>query len=211
MIVKVCGMRDVENIRQIESLGIDWMGFIFYEKSKRHVATKPQYLPSKAKRIGVFVDYSIDEVVKKADEFQFDGIQLHGSEMPDYCRKLREALKASLKRDLLINKAFGISTQEDFHTVEKYEGYCDYYVFDTKTPTKGGAGVSFDWSLLSNYKGKTPFLLSGGIGEESIEALEAFEHPQWAGIDLNSKFEKAPALKDEARLNSFLKKFKHHE
>ena len=111
MIVKVCGMRDVENIRQIESLGIDWMGFIFYEKSKRHVATKPQYLPSKAKRIGVFVDYSIDEVVKKADEFQFDGIQLHGSETPDYCRELRKALKASLKRDLLINKAFGISTQ----------------------------------------------------------------------------------------------------
>ncbi|MBP5457858.1 MAG: phosphoribosylanthranilate isomerase [Paludibacteraceae bacterium] len=211
MIVKVCGMRDVENIRQIESLNIDWMGFIFYEKSKRHVAAKPLYLPSKAKRIGVFVDYSIDEVVKKADEFHFDGIQLHGGETPDYCRKLREALKASLKRDLLINKAFGISTQEDFRTVEKYEGCCDYYVFDTKTPTKGGAGVSFDWSLLTNYQGKTPFLLSGGIGEESVEALEAFEHPQWAGIDLNSKFEKAPALKDEAKLISFLKKFKHHE
>ncbi|MCQ2218345.1 MAG: phosphoribosylanthranilate isomerase [Paludibacteraceae bacterium] len=211
MIVKVCGMRDAQNIRDIEQLGIDWMGFIFYEKSKRHVAERPSYLPTSTKRIGVFVDYTIEDVIAKVNEFQFCGVQLHGSETPDYCRQLRNALNEKIGKNVLINKAFGIASAEDFTNISSYEGCCDYYVFDTKTPTKGGAGYSFDWSLMEAYKGATPFLLSGGIGEDSYEALQAFSHPQWMGIDLNSKFEEAPAFKDVARLNSFLKKFKHHE
>lgn len=200
-------MRNEQNIREVEQLGIDWMGFIFYEKSKRHVATRPEYLPTSAKRIGVFVDYPIEVIQQKTEEFGFDGIQLHGAETPDYCKALRKALG----KEILINKAFGIATKEDFANIDHYEGCCDYYIFDTKTPTKGGAGVSFDWSLMESYKGRTPFLLSGGIGEESIEALRAFRHEQWAGIDLNSKFETSPAQKDAELLKSFLKRIRNNE
>lgn len=206
MIVKVCGMREDENIRQIDELGIEWMGFIFYEQSKRHITRRPG-MPQQAKAFGVFVDYSIPAVLEKVEGFSFQGVQLHGSETPEYCQELRRLLPDSI----LINKAFGIATADDFQKVMEYEGYCDYYIFDTKTPAKGGSGISFDWSVLENYKGTTPFLLSGGIGPDSIEDLKAFHHPRWAGVDLNSKFEIEPALKDVDKLNTFIKKFRNNE
>lgn len=211
MIVKVCGMREEENIRQVEQIGIDWMGFIFYVKSKRHVAELPAYLPVKAKRVGVFVDYSVTDILEKVKLFRFNGIQLHGAETPAFCQELRSALKEASLADVFINKAFGIAVEADFENVKAFEGVCDHYIFDTKTPTKGGAGYSFDWSLLKAYQGSTPFLLSGGIGPDSLEALRSFAHPQWVGIDLNSKFEIAPALKDAELLNSFIKKFSNNE
>lgn len=123
-IVKVCGMREPENIRKVERLGIDWMGFIFYEKSKRHVPALPAYMPTQVKRIGVFVDYTLTEILDKVEEFHFDGVQLHGNESPQFCKELRE--KAPYP--ILINKAFGILTEEDIHPIEAYEGVCDYYV-----------------------------------------------------------------------------------
>lgn len=206
-IVKVCGMREPENIREVERLGIDWMGFIFYEKSKRHVPALPAYMPTQVKRIGVFVDYTLTEILDKVEEFHFDGVQLHGNESPQFCKELRE--KAPYP--ILINKAFGILTEEDIHPIEAYEGVCDYYVFDTKTPSKGGSGNAFDWNILQAYKGDTPFLLSGGLSIDNLEEMLQFHHERMAGIDLNSKFEISPALKDASLLEKYIKTVRHNE
>ncbi len=195
MIVKVCGMRDAENIREVEALGIDLMGFIFWSKSSRYVSEKPDYLPTKCKRVGVFVDEDIEVVKKIAQDYALDYIQLHGNETPDYC--------ALLKGHKLI-KAFNIATAEDFVKTKPYEGIVDYFLFDTKGKSVGGNGTKFDWSVLDDYHGTTPFILSGGIGPDDAARIRSFHHPQLAGIDLNSKFEDAPALKNIQKLKTFL-------
>lgn len=207
MIIKVCGMRETSNIQEVESLDVDWMGFIFYKKSKRFVSVRPEYLPIKVKRIGVFVDSTIEDILTKLEDFQLDGIQLHGSESPEYCQELRRRIN----RPILINKAFGIRTIDDLKQIDAYEELCNYYLFDTKTESKGGSGQSFDWSILTHYQGETPFLLSGGIGLENEEELKSFHHKQLAGVDLNSKFEISPALKDTNKLDLFLKNFNRYE
>lgn len=206
-LIKVCGMRDPENIRQVESLGVDWMGFIFYAKSPRYVEALPSYLPKQAKRIGVFVNHSEDEIIAKVNEFELDGIQLHGEESPEFCKHIR----GLLPRNVLVNKAFGLKTEEDISRVSLYEGVCDYYVFDTQTKAKGGSGKTFDWNILQLYKGKRKFLLSGGLGIENLSELSNFHHEQMVGIDLNSKFETEPALKDIEKLSFYLKKIKENE
>ena len=188
-------MRDAENIREVEALGIDLIGFIFWSKSSRYVSEKPDYLPTKCKRVGVFVDEDIEVVKKIAQDYALDYIQLHGNETPDYC--------ALLKGHKLI-KAFNIATAEDFVKTKPYEGIVDYFLFDTKGKSVGGNGEKFDWSVLNDYHGTTPFILSGGIGPDDAERVRAFHHPQLAGIDLNSKFEDAPALKNIQKLKTFL-------
>ena len=197
MIVKVCGMRDPENIRAVENLHpyVQWMGFIFWQKSSRYVSEKPTYLPTKLKRVGVFVDATIDEVREKAEEFALDLIQLHGKETPDYIRQLG-------KRSII--KALNIATAEDIKQTEDYEGIVDYFLFDTKAKMVGGNGTKFDWSALDAYHGNTPFILSGGIGPEDAQKVKAFCHPRLAGIDLNSRFETAPALKNINQLKQFI-------
>lgn len=201
MIIKVCGMRDANNIRQLELSHIaEWMGLIFYPKSSRYVTQIPEYLPEKMKRIGVFVNPSQDEIYNKVHDFHLTGIQLHGQESPSFIRSLKEI-------PILI-KAFNIATADDLQLTDNYEGLCNYYLFDTKCVTTGGSGKQFDWNLLQNYKGKTPFLLSGGIGPGSIDQLAGFHHPMWAGIDLNSCFELSPAMKDITLLTHFCKEFK---
>ena len=195
MIVKVCGMRDAENIHEVEALGIDLIGFIFWSKSSRYMSEKPDYLPTKCKRVGVFVDEDIEVVKKIAQDYALDYIQLHGNETPDYC--------ALLKGHKLI-KAFNIATAEDFVKTKPYEGLVNYFLFDTKGKSVGGNGTKFDWSVLDDYHGTTPFILSGGIGPDDAERVRAFHHPQLAGIDLNSKFEDAPALKNIQKLKTFL-------
>ncbi|MBR5763748.1 MAG: phosphoribosylanthranilate isomerase, partial [Bacteroidaceae bacterium] len=149
------------------------------------------------KLIAVFVNVPITDVVKTVETYGCDGIQLHGDETPEYIR----SLKTFCNR--LIIKAFQIATTDDLHKTEQYETLCDYFLFDTPTPNAGGSGKMFDWSLLDSYKGSTPFILSGGIGIGSVEALKAFGHEKWAGIDVNSKFETEPALKDAELLRSF--------
>ena len=195
MIVKVCGMRDAENIREVEALGIDLMGFIFWPKSSRYVSTLPSYLPEKAKRIGVFVDEEIEVVKKIAQEYALHYIQLHGNETPDYC--------ALLKGHKLI-KAFNIATADDFVKTKPYETVVDYFLFDTKGKSVGGNGTKFDWSVLADYHGTTPFILSGGIGPDDAADIRHFRHPQLAGIDLNSRFEIDPGLKNVDTLKLFL-------
>lgn len=200
MIVKVCGMREAENIRAVEALGVDWMGFIFWEHSSRCVSQRPAYLPTRAKRVGVFVDASLDVVCQHVEAFGLDVVQLHGSESPAYLRDLRNALAGAV----LIVKAFSIATRDDLSQTSLYEGLADYFLFDTKAQLVGGNGRKFDWSVLAHYDGSTPFLLSGGIGPDDASRLSAFSHPRLAGIDLNSRFEAAPALKNVELLKQFL-------
>lgn len=200
MIVKVCGMREAENIRAVEALGVDWMGFIFWEHSSRNVGQRPAYLPERAKRVGVFVDESLDVVCQHVEAFGLDVVQLHGSESPAYLRDLRSSCDARL----LIVKAFSIATRDDLLQTSLYEGLAGYFLFDTKAQLVGGNGRKFDWSVLAHYDGSTPFLLSGGIGPDDAYRLSAFSHPRLAGIDLNSRFEAAPAQKNVELLKQFL-------
>lgn len=205
MIIKTCGMRDADNIRAVSELGIDWMGFIFWAPSSRYVSEKPTFLPTRQKRVGVFVDARIEEVRSKADEYALDLIQLHGSESPAFC----ERLKANSRQQLI--KAFNIATQEDLEQTIPYEGLVDYFLFDTKAKMVGGNGTQFDWSVLSAYQGNTPFLLSGGIGPDDAEKVRNFHHPQLAGIDLNSRFELSPALKDIEKLKQFITEYNEQD
>ena len=199
-IIKVCGMRDAENIREVEALGIDLVGFIFWPKSSRYVNERPNYMPTKCKRVGVFVDASIDDIRQHVADYVLDIIQLHGSESPDYIRALRLDDGCAP----VIIKAFNIATKEDLEATKSYEGIVDYFLFDTKGPSVGGNGAKFDWTLLADYVGETPFLLSGGIGPDDAEHIHAIHHPRCIGIDLNSRFEMAPAIKDVAALRQFL-------
>ena len=200
MIVKVCGMREAENIRAVEALGVDWMGFIFWEHSSRYVCQRPACLPTRAKRVGVFVDAPLDAVCQHVEAFGLDVVQLHGSESPAFLNDLRSLCDARL----LIVKAFSIATRDDLLQTSLYEGLADFFLFDTKAQLVGGNGRKFDWSVLAHYDGSTPFLLSGGIGPDDASRLSAFSHPRLAGIDLNSRFEAAPALKNVELLKQFL-------
>jgi phosphoribosylanthranilate isomerase len=199
MIRKVCGMREAGNIREVEALGIDWMGFIFWAHSARNVSLKPDYLPSRCKRVGVFVNAPMAFIREKVREFGLDILQLHGGEDADFIRQLRTELPS-----LSVVKALNVAREEDLEQSKRYEGLCDYFLFDTKAEKVGGNGKAFDWDILHSYKGNTPFLLSGGIGPDDKERLRAFHHPQMAGIDLNSRFEIRPAVKDIHLLTSFL-------
>ncbi len=204
LIIKVCGMTEAENIRDVEELGVDMIGFIFYSKSPRCLCEIPGYLPVRAKRVGVFVNESKENILMYADRFALDYIQLHGSESPEYCRSL-------CNNGLHLIKAFSISQAKDLAAVSAYKGLCDYYLFDTKTPQYGGSGNQFDWSLLHRYGGTTPFLLSGGINPYSVKAIREFHHPRLAGIDLNSRFETSPGKKDVERVRNFVRETREGE
>jgi phosphoribosylanthranilate isomerase len=200
MMIKVCGMREADNIRDVEALGIDMMGFIFWPKSSRYVSQRPDYLPKRVKRVGVFVDEEPEQVRRLAGEYGLDYIQLHGHEMPEVISYLRTP---ALPHPRII-KAFNISTEEDLLQTKPYEGLVDYFLFDAKGKSVGGNGEKFNWDVLEAYQGSTPFLLSGGIGPDDAERVNAFYHPKCIGIDLNSRFELTPGLKDIAKLREFI-------
>ena len=203
-IIKVCGMRDAENIREVESLGIDLMGFIFWSKSSRYVSERPNYLPQKAKKVGVFVNEDTETIMQIAKDYALDFIQLHGTESPDIVRSIRSVCGDGIA----IIKAFNIATADDFAQTKPYEGIVNYFLFDTKGKSVGGNGEKFDWNVLSAYDSETPFLLSGGIGPDDVEVLNSYlsvlGSKHCIGIDLNSRFELAPGLKDVAILQKFL-------
>ena len=200
MMIKVCGMREADNIREVETLGIDMMGFIFWPKSSRYVSQRPDYLPKRVKRVGVFVDEEPEQVRRLAGEYGLDYIQLHGHETPEVISYLRTP---ALPHPRII-KAFNISTAEDLLQTKPYEGLVDYFLFDAKGKSVGGNGEKFNWDVLEAYQGSTPFLLSGGIGPDDAERVNAFYHPKCIGIDLNSRFELTPGLKDIAKLREFI-------
>lgn len=219
MIVKVCGLRDGENIRQVAELGVDWIGMIFWEKSPRNVTMIPSHagiLPDramdmgdfKAKRVGIFVDEMPQSIITRVVNFKLDLIQLHGKETPTLIRNLRRTLDPDIRSGIQVIKAISVSCREDIAAYKNYADCVDYFLFDTKCPTVGGSGNQFDWSVLEAYDGDIPFLLSGGIGPDDAECIKAFHHPKCIGIDLNSRFEIEPALKDINKLKEFLEKVK---
>ncbi len=201
MIVKVCGMRDADNIRDVEALGIDWIGFIFYPKSSRDISgRKPSYLPIQCKRVGVMVNPSLDEIRERQMDYRFDLIQLHGDESPEFCAEAKRLLPG-----VKFIKMVQVADEETLNAaVHQYEDVVDCFLFETKTSGYGGSGRQFDWSLLQSYEGKLPFLITGGIGPDDAEKVRAFTHPKFAGIDINSRFETAPALKDVNLVRRFV-------
>ncbi|MCR5313267.1 MAG: phosphoribosylanthranilate isomerase [Bacteroidaceae bacterium] len=202
MIIKVCGMREPENIRNVDGINeVNWMGFIFFPKSSRNVSSLPSYMPQNKKRVGVFVNEDKTEIIRLCQEFAFDIIQLHGDESPEYCKELRELVK----NDVKIIKMIQISELADIKHTEKYYDLVDYFLFETKTKGYGGSGKQFDWDILNEYNGNIPFLITGGIGPDDADKVISFKHPQFAGIDLNSKFEVSPALKDVEAIMNFVK------
>lgn len=203
MIIKVCGMREPENIRAVEALGIDLMGFIFWKPSSRYVGAIPSYLPRNCQRAGVFVDAALQDILTAVKDFQLDVLQLHGHESPDIVAALRESM-VSLNPAIRIVKSLAVMDAKDLALAAAYEDVCDAFLFDTKGKLPGGNGQQFDWSVLRQYKGRLPFLLSGGIGPGDEHRIRGFDVPGCIGIDLNSRFETAPGRKDVEALKTFI-------
>ncbi len=203
-IVKVCGLREPDNVRAISQLPVDWLGVIFHPDSPRHVLPDEQLesaLREAAQlKVGVFVRQSPSEVAATAQYWQLDMVQLHGDQSVSFC----QALKA-LMPDLPLIKVFRIDAHFDFTSVLPFAPLCRYVLFDTRATQMGGTGKRFDWSLLQHYRMGPPFILSGGIGPEAVATLaQVMDHPLAMGIDLNSRFEVAPARKDVSLLDHFL-------
>ncbi len=196
-------MRDSDNIRAVELVGADWMGFIFWPESSRYVAERPSYLPGKVKRVGVFVNTTITDILCLVEDYSLDLIQLHGSESTGFILELRNQL-STIKKSVGIIKAISVASEADIVNCQRYEPFVDYFLFDTKSDSVGGSGHQFNWDILQSYHCSKPFLLSGGIGPDCIAQLHRFSHPQCIGFDINSRFELAPALKDINKLKSFL-------
>lgn len=193
--IKVCGLTDNGSSRQVTALGnVDYLGFIFYEGSKRFTDTT---FDSDKKKVGVFVNSSAEYITQQIEKHSLDIVQLHGSETTE--------LIAQLPANIKIIKAFGIAKEADIEATKPYENLVDYFLFDTKSDSHGGTGTAFNWKLLEAYTGSTPFLLSGGIGMDSVDNLKQFSHPQLVGYDLNSRFETAPKVKDATLIAQFLK------
>ena len=200
-LVKICGMKYPENIQAVAALHPDFMGFIFYPKSPRYAEPlSPEVLdviPASIKKIGVFVNEDLENILTIVYKYKLNGVQLHGSEMVSMCAQLKEA-------GLIVMKAFPIAEAINFIPAKRYEGVCDYFLFDTKTDAYGGSGLKFNWGMLDEYRGETPFILSGGIAADDVESIQKINHPKFAGIDLNSKFEIRPGEKNVELLSVFL-------
>lgn len=211
-------MRDADNIRDISALGVDMIGLIFYPPSLRYVqqfssgaGIIPDYAPDMGKtplRVGVFVDDMPQNIVTRVYNYKLDYIQLHGNEPRETLENLRATIDPDIKPKIKIIKAISVSSAEDIKKYKEYVGAADLFLFDTECKTVGGSGERFDWQVLQAYDGDVPFLLSGGIGPDDAERIKNFHHPKCIGIDLNSKFEIEPALKDVEKLKQFLVKVK---
>jgi phosphoribosylanthranilate isomerase len=201
MKLKICGMKYQENILDVAALSPDYMGFIFYENSPRSIDTYIPDIPKSIKKVGVFVNESLENVKKKAAQYNLNTVQLHGHEAPEFCRKLKN-------EGLEIIKVFSIRNEFDFSRLSAYEPFIDFFLFDTKGPNPGGNGFCFDWSVLQEYNSNKPYFLSGGIGVEQLESLKKFKNStaakQCYAIDINSKFELKPGLKDDIKLKNFI-------
>ena len=207
MKIKVCGMRNPQNILSLANLNPDYIGLIFYPESKRYVSDPDKAvlssLPSSIKLTGVFVDEKEEEVFQKVITYGLSAVQLHGTESPLYCENLIKMFKNQLpavKIDLI--KAFGVYSEFNFSTLEAYNDVVDYFLFDTKTSDHGGSGIVFDWTILDQYVGEKMFFLSGGLSPENVEGIFNLATKKIHALDLNSKFETEPGLKNIESLKS---------
>ena len=201
MKLKICGMKYQENILDVAALSPDYMGFIFYENSPRSIDTYIPVIPKSIKKVGVFVNESLENVKKKAAQYNLNTVQLHGHEAPEFCRELKS-------KGLEIIKVFSIRNEFDFSRLSGYEPFIDFFLFDTKGPNPGGNGFCFNWSVMQEYNSNKPYVLGGGIGVEELESLKKFKNStaakQCYAIDINSKFELKPGLKDGIKLKNFI-------
>jgi phosphoribosylanthranilate isomerase len=206
MKIKVCGMRNQSNIEDLVKLKPDYIGFIFYPKSKRFIGAQipdeiQTLIPVYIQKVGVFVDEPFDNLLEKFRNNKLDIIQLHGRELPGYCERLK-------KLDIPIIKVFSIYTDFDFETVKPYNPFCDYYLFDTASDLRGGTGLKFDWKKLDQYKDDKPFFLSGGIKPTDTEEIMGLTHNELYAIDVNSGFETEAGVKDIRKLRSFIEELR---
>ncbi|WP_233789487.1 phosphoribosylanthranilate isomerase [Sphingobacterium sp. HMA12] len=186
-------MKHPDNIVGVAALAVDYIGFIFYEKSKRFVGDANQKYIKGLKgviKVGVFVNANLTEIYRKIEEFDLDAAQLHGDESPQFCAELKQHAPVT------VIKAFGIDTHFDWSILEAYVGVIDYFLFDTKSNSYGGTGLQFDWSLLHQYKLDCPYFLSGGLDANNVKDAVQTNDPRLYALDLNSKFEVEPGLKD---------------
>lgn len=200
MKIKVCGMKDKQNIEALEKVSdVDFMGHIFVDSSPRFIKTNEatSTLPS----FGVFVNSSTDEIKEKTKKYDLSFIQLHGDESPEFSRSINDSVKP-------VVKVFAISDKQDFEKTQEYEGCCTYFLFDTKTKLRGGSGEKFNWELIKEYGGKTPFFMSGGISSDDVQAIKEIEHPLLFGVDINSRFETKPGIKNIEEIKTFAKQLK---
>ena len=211
MQVKVCGLKHPNNIEAILAAKADFVGFIFYEKSSRFVGedfslAAISNFPKEIKKVGVFVDAPQSYILSKVALYQLDFVQLHGKETSKMCQSLQQ-------KGVKIIKTFPVKIASDFALCTEYEAFCDFFLFDTKGEKHGGNGVKFDWGILESYKGKLPIFLSGGIDENDAQevkkAVAKFKQLNIKVIDINSKFETAPALKNADKVAHFIKEIKN--
>ncbi len=198
MKIKVCGLRNYENISNVIIAGADHVGFIFYKHSPRYfdeALTFDEMRTIKAKKVGVFVNESSYSVLDKVAHYDLDLVQLHGNESPEYCEELGKYVETI--------KAFGISQDFDFGVLSNYK--VDYFLFDTATSLHGGSGRKFDHSLLQKYDLNIPFFISGGISLEHSQSIKQLSIKQLVGVDLNSKFESYPGMKEASKIKQFIK------
>lgn len=202
--LKICGMKLPENIQVVITLKPDYLGFIFYRDSKRFVdGLTPSFvknIPANIRKTGVFVNEELNRVAQLAVLYGLSAVQLHGQEPVKYCIALKGLLSDA---GIELIKAFGVDENFDFSSVNAYANVVDYFLFDTQTSGHGGSGKTFDWSLLENYKLDKPYFLSGGIGLESVMQLAQINDSRLYAIDVNSRFELAPGLKDIDKLKDF--------
>lgn len=212
MIIKVCGMREPENIRELAELKPDYVGFIFYPHSKRFFGSPDPAvldpLGPDIKRTGVFVNETMENIAAAVNRYRLDAVQLHGDESPEFCSSLIKFLDNMQRGKTELIKAFGITAGFDFSMLTEYDSYADYFLFDTRTASYGGSGEPFNWKLLANYTGTKPFFLSGGLSPENTGAIRALEQPALYGVDLNSRFETGPGIKDIAKLKLVFEELK---
>jgi phosphoribosylanthranilate isomerase len=210
MIIKVCGLNDAENMQAVAALGPQYVGFICYERSPRYMAgidtAALKNIPQHIIKTGVFVNEDAGTINKLIEKFGFNAVQLHGSESPEFCAQFKGKVK--------VLKAFGIDENFDFEQLKPYAPYADFFLFDTKTVIHGGSGKTFNWDILKNYTLDVPFFLSGGISTDNLAEIEKIDHPQLYGVDLNSRFETSPGIKNITLLKQafgLIKQFNTHE
>jgi len=206
MKLKVCGMKYVDNMIDVAQLQPDYLGFIFYDKSPRFFEGTIPSVSKTIRKVGVFVDATIEYITEKVNTHNLDAIQLHGNESPEFCKICHDEF-ISTSHPIEIIKVFSIKNDFSFDVLKRYEEVCDYYLFDTKGKLPGGNGYMFDWGVLKNYPSTKPFFLSGGIGLEETESILTFlkrpESKYCHAIDVNSKFEIKPGLKNKKQLHEF--------
>lgn len=205
MKLKICGMKYPENILELGSLLPDYMGFIFWKKSARYFDGVIPELPKSIKKVGVFVNETVEIILAKAQQNNLQAIQLHGHESVEFCLDLKNKIKNLKEVQIEIIKVFSVADDFDFEVLKPFENICDYFLFDTKGKLPGGNGTTFDWKVLEKYPTNKPFFLSGGIGIEEMDAMKEISKtnlPLYA-IDVNSKFEIEPGLKNIEKLNNF--------